>query len=194
MRGSKALMREGLVLQRSLDTKHRQNDDRTASRFSRLMLAGKTKAAFRFLSDEGGSTLQVHQRIDPENTDSKTVLQILKEKHPPAGVLEEDALLPESHRVMESLPVIVDNITSETIRRAALRCGGSAGPSGLDATAWQRMCTSFKGASSELCASLALFARRVSTQSVDFECLSAYTNCRLIALDKPSWCAPDWCW
>ena len=109
------LMREGRVLQRSLDTNHRQNDDRTASRFSRLMLAGKTKAALRLLSDEGGSTLQVHQRIDPENTDSKTVLQILKEKHPPAGVIEEDALLPESHRVMESHPVIFNNITSETI-------------------------------------------------------------------------------
>ena len=179
------LLREGRVLQRSLEKKHQLSEDQLASRFSRLMLAGKTKAALRLLSEEGrGSVLPAHQHIDPDDPCSKSVLQVLKEKHPPPGDVLQEALLSQSSNVAESHPVLFDNITSDTIRRAALRSGGSAGPSGLDAAAWQRMCTSFKGSSTELCAALALFARRISTQCVDFRDLAAYTNCRLIALDK----------
>ena len=61
---------------------------------------------------------------------------------------------------------------------------GSAGPSGLDAYGWRRLCTSFKGASGELCHSLALVARRVCTSFVDPKSISPLLACRLIALDK----------
>ena len=61
---------------------------------------------------------------------------------------------------------------------------GSAGPSGIDAHGWRRLCTSFKGASSELCHSLALVARRICTSYVDPKSISPLLACRLIALDK----------
>ena len=61
---------------------------------------------------------------------------------------------------------------------------GSAWPSGLDAYGWRRLCTSFKGASGELCHSLALVARRVCTSFVDPKSISPLLACRLIALDK----------
>ena len=61
---------------------------------------------------------------------------------------------------------------------------GAAGPSGLDAAAWKRLCTSFKSASTELCDTLAAVARRLSTCFVDPSGLSAFVACRLIALDK----------
>ena len=61
---------------------------------------------------------------------------------------------------------------------------GAAGPSGLDAASWKRLCTSFKGASTDLCESLAATARRLCSSYVDPHGLSAFVACRLIALDK----------
>ena len=61
---------------------------------------------------------------------------------------------------------------------------GSAGPSGIDAHGWKRLCTPFKGGSSELCHSLALVARRICTAYVDPKSISPLLACRLIALDK----------
>ena len=40
------------------------------------------------------------------------------------------------------------------IHTTALCCQGAAGPSGLDAHAWYRLCTAFKSASASLCQSL----------------------------------------
>ena len=61
---------------------------------------------------------------------------------------------------------------------------GAAGPSGLDAASWKRLCTSFKGASTDLCESIAATARRLCTCYIDPSGLSAFVACRLIALDK----------
>ena len=65
-----------------------------------------------------------------------------------------------------------------------LRMDGAAGPSGLDAASWKRLCTSFKDASADLCESLAATARRICTCYVDPSGLTAFVACRLIALDK----------
>ena len=61
---------------------------------------------------------------------------------------------------------------------------GAAGPSGLDAAAWKRLCTSFKTASADLCDSLASTAKRICSCYVDPKGLSSFVACRLIALDK----------
>ena len=50
---------------------------------------------------------------------------------------------------------------------------GAAGSSGLDATAWKRICTSFKAASADLCESLANTARRLCSEYVDPSALVA---------------------
>ena len=81
-------------------------------------------------------------------------------------------------------PIIFDSIDGSAIRSAALNVHGSAGPSGLDAHAWRRLCTSFKGASTDLCNSLALVAKRLCSSHVDPSSLSSFLACRLIALDK----------
>ena len=83
-----------------------------------------------------------------------------------------------------SHPVIIDSIDAGSIRRAALATNGAAGPSNLDAHCWRRLCTSFHNSSQDLCNSLALFARRLSTSFVDPDGLSSFLACRLIALDK----------
>jgi hypothetical protein len=81
-------------------------------------------------------------------------------------------------------PVIFNCIDGESIKRAALNTNGSAGPSGIDADGWKRLCTSFKHSSSNLCNSLALVARKLCTTYVDPKGLSSFTASRLIAIDK----------
>ena len=84
-------------------------------------------------------------------------------------------------RAQEPHPVILDILDGEAIRTAALRIEGDAGPSGVDANGWRRLC---KSASSELCNSLALLARRFCTTYVDSQGLALLLVSRLIALDK----------
>ena len=81
-------------------------------------------------------------------------------------------------------PVIYDRIDASWIRSAALNTKGAAGPSGLDAHCWRRLCTSFHSTSQDLCHSLALLAKRLCTSFVDPKGLSAFLACQLIALDK----------
>ena len=81
-------------------------------------------------------------------------------------------------------PIRFEALTPKLTERVALQCKGSAGPSGLDADAWRRLCVSFKGASTMLCQALANFARKLATKAVDPATLKPFTACRLIALDK----------
>ena len=84
----------------------------------------------------------------------------------------------------EPHPVIFDQLDGKAIRTAALRIEGAAGPLEVDAYGWRRLCISFKSASSELCNSLALLARRICTTYVDPQGLAPLLASRLIALDK----------
>ena len=49
---------------------------------------------------------------------------------------------------------------------------GAAGPSGIDAHGWRRLCTSFKIAAYDLCHALAAIAKRLCTSLVDPKGLS----------------------
>ena len=77
-----------------------------------------------------------------------------------------------------------DSLNADAIRQAALHTHGAAGPSGLDAHAWRRICSSFKSASNNLCTALASVGGRIATTYVNPDGLSAFVACRLIPLDK----------
>ena len=81
-------------------------------------------------------------------------------------------------------PVIFERVDAVLIRSIALRTTGAAGPSGLDAHAWRRLCTTFKASSSYLCQSLANVTKWLCTTYVDPEAVSPLLASRLIALDK----------
>ena len=79
--------------------------------------------------------------------------------------------------------MIFDQITSSSIKCAA-------GPCGIDAHGWRRLCTSFKSASHDLCHTLATLAKRLCTTFVTLEGITPLLACRLIALDKHSGIRP----
>ena len=70
------------------------------------------------------------------------------------------------------------------IRRAAFHTHGAAGPSGVDAFAWQRLCSSFGNASVSLCNALASVAHYLATSGANPAILAPFVACRLIPLDK----------
>ena len=70
------------------------------------------------------------------------------------------------------------------IKDIALHSAGSSGPSGINALAWRRMCSSFKEASSNLCDAIAAVARRLCTSRIYPGALSALLACRLVPLSK----------
>ena len=92
--------------------------------------------------------------------------------------------------LLPNCQVSFDSLDGASIRSAALHTNGSAGPSGLDALGWRHLCTSFQRASTDLCNSLALVARKICTTYVNPQGLAALTANRLIALDKCSGVRP----
>ena len=96
----------------------------------------------------------------------------------------EAVALLDSYEVdrIETHPVIFDGLTGNLIRRTALRTHGSAGPPGLDSSAWQRMCTAFRKAADDLCLSMALVARRICREDITDKSIGRL--CRLQA-DSP---------
>jgi hypothetical protein len=181
------LLLEGRTIQNRLPKPNpsKNGDTYLARTFSNLMFQGKTSAALQLLTQSGNSgVLHVDDPADRSDPESQSVLDVLKSKHPQAQPASPDAVPFISSEAPQIHPVVFDQINATSIRSAALRTKGAAGPSGLDAHCWRRLCTSFKAASDDLCHSLALLARRLCVSFVDPRGLSCLLACRLIALDK----------
>ena len=178
------LMIEGRALQQRLPklTRDQDAEEHLTRTFSNLMFVGKTKAALQLLTDHGKSgVLHADDSIPSSDGESLSVLGVLESKHPSGQPASASSILETSGEPVDIHPVVFD---ADMIRSAALHIFGAAGPSGIDAKGWRRLCTSFKSASSDLCHSLALMARRICTTYIDPVGLSPFLACRLIALDK----------
>ena len=178
-----ALLAEGCTIQQRLGARKpsgRGTDEARA--FANLMKKGKVKDAMRLLSDDSkGDPLHLDLVVNADDS-SETVRDVLH-KFPPRRPVVEAALQvdePGQH----THPIIFESITGPLIRTTALHTSGSAGPSGMDAQGWRRMCTSFHDASQRLCEATAAVARRLCTTLVDPKALRGFTCSRLIALDK----------
>ena len=179
-----ALLYEGRTLQSRLP-KHGQrtkSKEQLAHMFSQMMAKGKVKDALCLLSNKAkGKVLPLDGEV-PGSQD-KNVHQILQEKHPPAKPVNPSAVL-EVSEPLGPHPAIFDSIDGDLIRQVTIRMNGAAGPSGLDAASWKRLCTSFRAQSTDLCDSIGKLARRLATEFIDPSALAPLTACRLIALDK----------
>ena len=180
------LLVEGCTIQQRLTTRYNRSQ-RTPSQmaqvFAKLMMEGKVRAALRLISEEnGGGTLDLNSQVAPHA--HETVREALLKKHPSAEPPRQSALVTGETPANDPHPVLFDGIDGDMIQSTALKTDGAAGPSGLDAAAWRRMCSFFKTCSTELCDALAAVARRICSSYVDPSSLTAYVACRLIALDK----------
>ena len=154
-------------------------------RFDGCMSRGDMKAAIALLDsdDRSGAPMGLDMPLVSEDP-SWTVCDELLRKHP-KGRPACSAALKSLDGCGESFhPVIFESLARALIRNAALRTRGAAGPSGLDAFGWRRLCTSFQRASDDLCCSLALVARKLYTSCVHPDDIIALVACRLIALSK----------
>jgi len=188
-----ALLQEGRCIQdhlrRSLPSR-RKPDDKSRL-FDHLMSEGKVSMAIRLLSaDSKGGVLSLDSMI-PCGKDSfgepilRTARDILLEKHPKGRPANPSTLLDSSNNTPRHDPILFECLTGDIIKWASLHTRGAAGPSGVDAYAWRRMCTSFKEASAALCKALASVSRHLCVSVVrDPAVLMPFVACRLIPLDK----------
>ena len=137
------LLLEGRTIQQRIPKSQLQDSQKyLAHSFANLMFEGKTKAAIRLLKEEAKRGLL---RLSDQADTNRSVRDVLINKHPsgqhahPESLIENDP--PDIH------PVLFESINASVIKSAALRTTGVAGPSGLDAASWRRLCTSIKSAS-----------------------------------------------
>ena len=178
------LAREGRAIQQRLPKNGSNKVNLNLARsFSNLMFMGKCKAALDLLSrEEKGGILHLDDPVNPNDLNSPTVRESLIGKHPVGQPAYISCII--SDEPQDPHPVIFESLDHNAIRSAALRVNGAAGPSGLDSHEWRRLCTSHKGASRDLCTSLASVAIRISTTYVHPSSIAPLLACRLIALDK----------
>lgn len=173
------LLAEGRAIQNHLSTsplRHHATEDK-ARRFCDLVKVGKLKAAQRLLQGDGsGKPLSLTQEVK----------ESLQAKHPPRQPPSPDAILPKSLSMDEanSHLIVFDQIDGKLIHKSALKSDGAAGPSGLDASMWKRLLSSFGSYSSDLCNAVAAVTRRLCSTCVDPANIEALVASRLIALDK----------
>ena len=147
------------------------------------MFEGNTRAALQLLTGQDcGGVLNLNDPANPSNPEF-SVRDALNAKHPPAQSLCPECLLPLADTPAVH-SVVFDAFNASVVCAAALRTVGAAGPSGIDAHGWRRLCTSFHAASDELCGAIALFARQLCTTFVSPDILSPFLGCWVNALDK----------
>ena len=144
-----SLVEEGRAIQHRLPKiRSNQSDSNLARRFANLMFCGKTHAALDLHANNGKSgVLHIDHVLESGVNAGQSVKDVLKTKHPKGqnaspGDIPHESPPPLPH------PVIFDRVDAALIRSVALRTTGAAGPSGLDAYAWRRLCTVFKTSSS----------------------------------------------
>ena len=81
-------------------------------------------------------------------------------------------------------PVLYKAITGDLIRATSLQVQGSVRPSELDAAGWRCICTAFHGASRELCNTVVVMTRQISSSIVEPAGLTAFIASQLIPLNK----------
>ena len=143
--------------------------------------------ALRLLADESkGGVLSLDSSgvTSSGNQLHRSVREILVDKHPQGRPAAPDVLLDSNTERPCYDPVIFECLTSDVIKWAALHTHGAAGPSGVDAYAWQRMYTSLGDASVSLCGALASATCCLATTEVDSAVLMLFVACQLIPLDK----------
>ena len=181
------LLGKGRDIQHRLSTNyHITKDFQLPRSFANLMMEGKVYSVIHLLSNGSkGTVLTLNSLADHDDPSRGTVRDMLAKKHPIPGPIFPEAILLNNTPPCDHDPhfSIFDRLDDDLIKRLALRSSGAAGPSGIDASGWRRLCSSFSS-SSTLCNALAHVAYRLCTSYVHPSGITALFASRLIALDK----------
>ena len=173
------LVNECRCIQQHLPARKQKSEGKPFSdtQFARLVYNGKLGAASRYLTKGPSAVLGAQQMVG-----DRTVLEVLREKHPPATTPTIEVLL--NKELHKPHAVLFQAITPAKIKKVAMRMSGAAGLSGIDSEGWNRMLSVYKGASGNLCSALSRMAVLICTQEIRPSHLEAFLAGRLIALDK----------
>ena len=178
-----ALMSEAIRCGKQRCHQHKKDvgsdEEHTIKIFSRLIIQGKLRAAVRWITerDKGGV---LHPEEFSSKEPSKTVLDVLREKHP-----EPECPHPDSLLKVDSFPHQEEVvITSAHVESAVRRMHGAAGPSGTDSAHWHSILLRFGAHSDRLRDQVAALTRKICNQTLPWESLRSLMSNRLIALDK----------
>ena len=98
--------------------------------FANLVFSGRTQSACRYISSNSSAGV-LHMDDRPIPGSSKTVMDVLLEKHPDPKEPPKNCLMKGPPLGVN--PILFARITPALIRDVSRRIQGSAGPSGLDA-------------------------------------------------------------
>ena len=178
------ILREGHTIKQRLPHRKQADIKKLENVFTSLVFCGKVRNSIQLLNKQANGA-GVLSLADQVNEGGQSVRDILREKHPNGEPAHQSAI--RAHEDMDHTevhPVIFDSIDALSIKQAALRVNGAAGPFGADVQAWKWFATSFGAASDDLCSALACVTRKIATSNVDPNGLAAYTACHLMALNK----------
>ena len=170
------LLKEFKTIQNSLQTFSKPKTiGEISKRFAEMMHKGNVNGAIKLITNN------IQNGILPLNNET---LNVLRQKHPTASEASQDVLLPDIPEIVH--PVKFENITADTVRKAAIKTKGAAGPSGIDADGWRRLfvSNSLGASSTDLCKAFAAVIRKLCTIQELSISLEAFLACRLIPLDK----------
>ena len=155
------------------------DEEHTVRVFTRLMLRGQLRSAVRWMMKRASSG----GILDPSTVgheSGKTVLEVLKEKHPEPREASVRAFLS-----CDELPPLVDiDMTAAHVQKVAWRIQGGAGPGGTLALHWQDFLLRYGAHSERLRDAMAELARRLENTIVEWDDIRALMASRLLALDK----------
>lgn len=158
--------------------------DKTASIFNKMVLAGKVKAAIRWLTERDQAGLIDFDESLPSS--NLTAKEVLIDKHPiPLSIREKD--LPRFKSVPPQGQV---TIGADVIEWTAHRIRGSGGPGGCDAESLRRCLLNYGKESRALQEGVSKFTEWLSNCRVEWAAIRGLMAGRLIALKKGSGIRP----
>jgi hypothetical protein len=169
----KELLSEGAEIQKRLKSS-KKREEALARGFTRLMMEGKVREALKLVNADT-DVCGVHDMSD-------AVKRTLEEKHPAAEQAQAEVLDPGDVRRVEN--VVFEGIDASAVQQAAKRTSGSGGPTKITTDMWKNLLCGTGKQSDELADQIAIMARRICTEDIQYEKLDLHWVCRLVPLMK----------
>ena len=148
------------------------------------MKEGKIREAVRRSSSKSELTLlDPWSTITTPDSESKKVIDVLREKHPAPAPVYKEAVKEVLEYEELPQPKVID-ITAADIERQASFLSGSGGPSRIDASCLKRLLLTHGEPSKDLREQLARRANMIAKEQVEWARIEASQACRGIGLGK----------